>query len=219
MKSLDELLDKIDNYFAGKKESEKSLMIFGVAAIVGYLAYTILSPICEDRYNATESEKNTILKTLNEQKAYMQSITINGDKDGTVKKITNDINTKKREIGEMMERTNIIDGSMVKLSDMIFDPKSWSLFLNSISTIANAHKVTILKIDNKYTDSNSSNFGHVLKIKVRSEGAYSNLMLFVNELEQNRLVTDVYRSNFTTSPEHGQIISDLNISVWGVNNK
>lgn len=217
MKFIDDLLDNIDNYFAGKKESEKSLMIFGVAAIVGYLAYLLFLPFCEDRYNATETEKSALLKTIDEQRSYMQSITINGDKDGIVKKITNDIIKKKQEVAQMAEKMNLIDASMVKLSDMIFNPKSWSLFLNSISTRAESHKVTVLKIDNKYVDINSTDFGHVLKIKVKCEGAYSNLMQFINELEQNRLVTDLYNSKLTTGTKKGQIVADLNISVWGVN--
>lgn len=219
MKFLDDLLDKIDNYFEGKNESEKSLMIFGVAAIVGYLAYSLFLPFCEDRFNATESEKSNLEKTIGEQNAYIQSITINGDKDGMVKKITHDIDIKKQEVAQMVEKMKLMDSYMTKLSDMIFDPKSWSLFLNSISTRAAAHNVSIVKIDNKYIDNNSSNFGHVLKIKVKCDGGYSNLMQFINELEQNRLVTDLYYSKLAASNEEGKINADLNISVWGVNNQ
>jgi hypothetical protein len=217
MKFIDDLLDNIDNYFEGKKESEKTLMIFASAAIVGYLAYLMFLPFCEDRYNATETEKSALQKTIDEQKNYMRSITLNGDKDAIVKKITNDISMKKQEVAQMVEKMKLIDSNMIKLSDMIFNPKSWSLFLNSISTRASAHKVSILKIDNKYVDNNSSDFGHVLKIKVKCEGAYANLMLFMNELEQNRLVTDLYDSKLASGGEQGKIIADLNISVWGVN--
>lgn len=217
MKFIDDLLDNIDNYFEGKKESEKTLMIFASAAIVGYLAYLMFLPFCEDRYNATETEKSALQKTIDEQKNYMRSITLNGDKDAIVKKITNDISMKKQEVAQMVEKMKLIDGNMMKLSDMIFNPKSWSLFLNSISTRAEAHKVSILKIDNKYVDNNSTDFGHVLKIKVKCEGSYANLMLFINELEQNRLVTDLYNSKLTSGTTQGKIIGDLNISVWGVN--
>lgn len=219
MKFIDDLLDNIDNYFEGKKESEKTLMIFASAAIVGYLAYLLFLPFCEDRYNSTEAEKGVLQKTIDEQNNYMRSITVNGDKDAIVKKITNDILMKKQEVAQMVEKMKLIDGNMLKLSDMIFNPKSWSLFLNSISTRADAHKVSILKIDNKYIDNNSTNFGHVLKIKVKCEGAYANLMLFMNELEQNRLVTDLYKSKLASGAEQGKIVADLNISVWGVNNQ
>ena len=39
----------------------------------------------------------------------------------------------------------------------------------------------------------------------------------MNDLEQNKLVTDVYGSRVYTESNDTQVHADINISVWGVN--
>jgi hypothetical protein len=42
-------------------------------------------------------------------------------------------------------------------------------------------------------------------------------MAFINDLEQNKLVTDVYQTDVYLDPEQNTIAADLKVSVWGVN--
>jgi len=49
MKFLEDKLEKLDAYFAPKKESEKWLIILGVAGLITYLAYDMLLPYTERR--------------------------------------------------------------------------------------------------------------------------------------------------------------------------
>ena len=44
MKFIEDKLEALDEYFAPKKESEKWMVILGVAGIIAYLAYTFLLP-------------------------------------------------------------------------------------------------------------------------------------------------------------------------------
>jgi hypothetical protein len=97
---------------------------------------------------------------------------------------------------------------------MLFNQKSWAIFLNSITETAKTHDIELQFIKNQYVDSNGS-FGHVLEVEVGSRGEFKNLVKFVNELEQNVLVTDIYSSHLQGS-DNG-INADINISVWGIN--
>ena len=216
MKFLEDKLERLDAYFAPKKESEKWMMIIAVAGLIAYIAYTYLLPYTENKYKKTEREKQTIQSSIINYSTYLNSITVSGDRDYYVKKYDNDILMKKQKIVDTKNKVTFIDQNLEKLSDMLFNQKSWSKFLNSITLKAEKQDVEIQYIANKYVDNNGS-FGHVLEIAVGCKGQYPNIVKFVNELEQNILVTDIYGTGFRSEENSSNILADINISVWGIN--
>ena len=216
MKFLEDKLEALDTYFAPKKESEKWLMILGVAGIIAYIAYAYLLPYTETMYKKSESTKKSVQKSIVDNTTYLNSITVSGDREYYVKKFDRDIVTKKKNIGNINNNIKFIDKNLEKLSDMLFNQKSWSKFLNSITYKAEIQNVELEYITNKYADS-MGNFGYVLEIGVGCKGEYKNIVKFVNELEQNRLVTDIYGTSFKSDQNSTKVFADINISVWGIN--
>ena len=217
MKFIEDKLEELDTYFAPKKESEKWLIILGVAGIIAYIAYAYLLPYTEDRYNKSNSTKKIIEKSIVDNNTYLKSITVGGDSDFYVKKYDKDIVTKKDTIVETNHKISFINKNLEKLSGMLFNQASWSKFLNSITDKAEAQNVDIQYISNKYVDSNGS-FGYVLEIAVGCKGEYKGIVKFMNEIEQNTLVTDIYGTKLSLDPSSSDIVADINISVWGINN-
>ncbi len=217
MKIIEDKLEALDNYFAPKKESEKWMIILGIAGIIAYLAYTYLLPYAEDKYKKSEIAMQNVQKSIADNNTYLNSITVGGDRNYYVKKYDNDIARKKEHIVTLDRKIKFIDGSIQKLSDMLFNQKSWSTFLNSITDRAEAQHVDIDYISNDYIN-NKGDFGHVLEIGVGCKGNYKDIVKFINELEQNTLVTDIYGTNMTIDENGSQIVADINISVWGINN-
>ena len=216
MKLIEDKLEALDAYFAPKKESEKWMMILAVAGGIAYAAYAYLLPYTEDMFKKSESTKKTIQKSIADNNTYLNSITVSGNREFYIKKYDNDIKTKKQKIVDVNNNIKFIDKSLLKLSDMLFNQKSWSQFLNSITDKAEIQNVDLSYISNKYVDSNGS-FGYVLEIGLGCKGEYGNLVKFVNELEQNRLVTDIYGANFRADKNSTDVLADINISVWGIN--
>ena len=216
MKVLEDKLEALDEYFAPKKESEKWLVILGVAGVIAYIAYAFLLPYSEKMYKQSEASKKTIEKKLKDNNTYLASITVNGDRDFYVKKYDNDIKQKNKEIIQITNNIKFIDSSLNKLSDMLFNQKSWSRFLNSLTDRAEVQNVEIKYIKNKYVNS-KGNFGHVLEISVGCKGEYPSIIKFMNEIEQNTLVTDIYGAKLSLDQESSDIVADINISVWGIN--
>ena len=216
MKLLEDKLEELDVYFAPKKENEKWLMILGVAGIIGYLAFAYLLPYTEDLYNKSERSKKSIQKSIVDNNTYLNSITVGGDREYYIKKFDNDISTKKTNIINLKDKIKFINTNLEKLSDMLFNEKSWSKFLNSITDRAEIHNIDIEYITNNYADNNGS-FGHVLEIAVGCKGGYKNIVKFMNELEQNVLVTDIYKTKLTVDNNTSDINADIYISVWGIN--
>jgi len=216
MKLLEDKLEALDVYFAPKKESEKWLLILGVAGVIAYIAYAYLLPYTENMYKKSESTKKSIEKSIISNNTYLNSITVGGDRNYYVKKFDRDIVNKKSQIGKINNDIAFIDQNLEKLSDMLFNQKSWSRFLNSITHKAEVQNVDVSYIKNKYVDNNGS-FGHVLEIAVGCKGQYKNIVKFMNEIEQNTLVTDIYGTNMSSENNSSNIVADINISVWGIN--
>jgi len=216
MKFIEDKLEELDAYFEPKKESEKWLVILGVAGIIAYLAYAYLLPYTEDMYNKSDRSKKGIQKSIVDNNTYLNSITVGGDREHYVKKFDNDIVNKKKNIVKTNDKIIFINNNLNKLSDMLFNQKSWSKFLNSITDKAAIHNVDIQYIANKYVDNNGS-FGYVLEIAVGCKGEYKGIVKFMNEIEQNTLVTDIYGTQFSVDSNSSDIIADINISVWGIN--
>jgi len=216
MKFIEDKLEELDNYFAPKKESEKWLIILGVAGIIAYLAYAYLLPYTEEKYKKSEITMKNIQKSIADNNTYLNSITVGGDRDYYVKKYDNDIARKKKNIVTLNEKIKFIDSNLQKLSDMLFNQKSWSRFLNSITDRAEVQNVDVKYISNKYID-NKGSFGHVLEVGIGCQGSYKNIVKFMNELEQNTLVTDIYGTDMVLDANASQVVADINVSVWGIN--
>lgn len=216
MKYLEDKLEALDNYFAPKKESEKWVVILGIAGVIAYLGYAYLLPYTEDLYNKSERSKKSIQKSIVDNNTYLNSITVGGNREYYIIKFDNDIAAKNKNIVMLNDKIKFIDTNLEKLSDMLFNQKSWSKFLNSITSKAEVQNVDLQYIANKYVDSNGS-FGHVLEIGVGAKGKYKNMIKFINELEQNILVTDVFKTEFMPDSNSSDVIADIHISVWGIN--
>ena len=216
MKFIEDKLEELDVYFAPKKESEKWLLILGVAGIIAYLAYAYLLPYTEKMYQQSETSKKSIQKSVADNEIYLNSITVNGNREYYVKKFDRDIVTKKGDIVNINNKIKFINKNLEQLSDMLFNQKSWSKFLNSITNKAEIQNVDIQYITNKYVDNNGS-FGYVLEIGIGCKGDYKGIVKFMNELEQNVLVTDIYGTKLSLDQDTSQVAADINISVWGIN--
>ena len=216
MKFIEDKLEELDTYFAPKKESEKWLLILGVAGIIAYIAYAYLLPYTEKMYKKSETTKKSIQKSIADNNIYLNSITVNGNREYYVNKFDRDIVSKKNNIVNLNKKIKFINENLEKLSDMLFNQKSWSKFLNSITDKAEIQSVDIQYITNKYVDNNGS-FGYVLEIGIGCKGDYKGIVKFMNELEQNVLVTDIYGTKLSLDQNTSQIAADINISVWGIN--
>jgi len=216
MKFIEDKLEQLDAYFAPKKESEKWLVILGVAGVISYLAYSYLLPYTESMYKKSVKTKKSIEKSIKDNKMYLNSITVGGDRDYKVKKFDQEIIRKKDKIVKTKKKITFINDNLNQLSDMLFNQKSWSRFLNSITDKAEINNVDIEYISNHYVDNNGS-FGYVLEIAVGAKGDYKGIVKFMNALEQNTLVTDIYGTKFSPDVNSSDILADINISVWGIN--
>ena len=213
---MNNFLNSLDDIFKEKSENEKWMIIMMIAVVIGYLAYSLFLPYAEEKLNQSVKEKKALQKSIIENRQYIASITINGDRDFYVKKYDSDIVNLEKSVIKANDDINFLSANLDELSPLLFNKESWSIFLNSITAQAKKQAVTIDYIDNEYVDSKGS-FGHILEISVGCVGEYKNIAKFINQLEKNVLVTDIYGSSIYLDENATTTIADINISVWGVN--
>ncbi len=216
MKAWIDLLNSLDEFFEPKSDNEKWMTIGMIFVVIGYMSYSLFLPYAEDRYNASDREKKKLQKSIITHKEYLNSITINGDREFYIKKYDRDIKVLKKKIVDANDDISFISSNLEELSDLMFNKENWSKFLNSVAQQAKKQSVNINYIENQYVDNNGS-FGHVLQIAVGCDGSYKNITKFMNQLEKNVLVTDIYGTHLYLDKNDTTIAADINISVWGIN--
>jgi lipopolysaccharide export LptBFGC system permease protein LptF len=216
MRYIEDKLEGLDSYFSNKSSSEKWMIILVLAGVIGYILYLYLYPYAESRYKNSLMTQKKLVKKIAEEKKYLGSITVNGDRNFYIRKYDREIAQKKKTIKSYQEKIALLNRSFEKLSEVLFNRKNWSIFLDSITLRAHANDVELLELTNHYV-SGKQNFGHVLEMGIRCQGKFQSIMAFINDLEQNKLVTDVYQSDIQLDPENNTIVADLKVSVWGVN--
>ena len=217
MRFFADKMEELDNFFSSKNASESYMIIVGVAGSIAFIAYMFFLPYSQGEYNRTDEERKTIKKNINKQKEYLASISSpDGDTDYKVKSQNREIASQNREVSNLKSKIKFVNLNLEHLSDMLFNKKSWSKFIDSISSKAYENDVIIKEITNEYVDNNGS-FGHVLKVGVGCKGDYNSIVRFINQLEQNILVTDVYSSHIYSDTDSADALADINISVWGIN--
>lgn len=216
MRAIADKLEELDHYFENKKESEKWVMIGLVALVFGYLLYTYLFPYAEEKYKNSQIQREQITKKIAEETRYLNSITIGGDRNFYVKKFDRDIKARKNWIANYDKKISLLDEKFQRLSEILFNKKNWSIFLESISDRANKNDVELISLTSKYVDQNKS-FGHVLEMGISCEGRYGSILSFINDIEQSKLVTDIYHTDLGIDANRSVVKADIKISVWGVN--
>ncbi len=216
MKAWINILNSLDEFFESKTQNEKWMTIGMIFVVIGYMAYSLFLPYAEEKYNASERQKKKLQKSIITHKEYLKTITVNNDRNFYIKKYDRDIKVLKKKITVANDDISFIASNLEELSDLMFNKENWSKFLNSIAQQAKKQSVNINYIENNYVDNNGS-FGHVLQIAVGCDGPYKNIAKFINQLEKNVLVTDIYGSHIYLDKNNTTTKADINISVWGIN--
>ncbi|NPA27672.1 MAG: type 4a pilus biogenesis protein PilO, partial [Epsilonproteobacteria bacterium] len=178
------------------------------------LLYTLFQPIASE-YREREEKINRDLKNkITSAQNFLNSITINGDRDFYVKKYNKEIMQKKMELNSYRQKLAKLSGAMKELKEILYTKDNWSKFLHDIALKAKNNNLKLFSITNNEIEGNNTNFGKVLDIKVKAQGEYGNILSFINDVEQNELVTNLSVLKLEAAPQNP--IADINFSVWGV---
>ncbi len=238
MTATDKFLEEIDNSLKDKKETEVYAILFVIFLMVAGLSYTYLFPLSEEILKNAQKREKEMSNKLKMVEAYLKSKRVNGDQYFYVKKLKREIKEKSSELALIKEDSRYVDSKLKELRHILYDKENWSKFIDSISLYGNIHNLKIDSINSKVMDISKaqSQLKQVLDIEVKLDGTYTNILKFINDMEQSKLVVDLYGFNIMTSyykREHSNsskeskenltadlykypIYADIKISVWGM---
>jgi len=75
------ILDKLDNYYNGRKSSEVWIMVILISVLIGYLLYTLLAPYAQNYRTNQENINRDLTSKIESAQSFIRSITVDGDRD------------------------------------------------------------------------------------------------------------------------------------------
>jgi len=205
--TLEDYLQKLDASFKDKSKKDiymMFIMIFGVIFTFSYMLF----------WESAEKEFKNKLTQIDDisAKIKMDKMFLDYNPQSKITLLEKDIAAANLKLEAHKKNNEYIKNRIESISSLIYDERTWGEYLHSISINAKKYNIKILNFTSKNVDNNIS-FGHMLDVHVQSTGSFMNTLKFMNSLEQSTLVVDIH--DVSMSAEES-LISDLNLSVWGI---
>ncbi len=203
------IFERIDAHFEGKKQSEVVMFGFLVGIIIAFLIYMYLFPIAQSYFDDGVSRNQDITTKLLNEKEYLRQV-----KEGNVvANLKTDISNTKLRLEKVRETNAYVDKRLRELSYLLFNDKNWAKFLDSISEIAQKNKVKILRLQSNINEPSVNKIEQILNVTVDVKGKYHGIMKFINSLEESMLIVDINKIELLGKK---LINGQINIAVWGM---
>jgi hypothetical protein len=201
--------DKIDAYFAGKKPSEASLLYLGAMMFVGFLVYQFIFLQTDKNLKATEAKFKSVKTKVDGEKRYLSVNT-----KAKLQQLKKSVELKYMEYDNTNYKISYVDNTLTELSYLLFDDENWASFVDDISALAKKYKVEITEIANKFYEPTFQKITHVVEVDVKSKAKFSNMVKFLNAIEESQLVIDVHGIEITKPKD--KLEGVFKIAVWGM---
>ena len=205
--NFEDYLHKLDLFFKDKTQKDKYMIYIMAASAIFAFAYVFFWDSSFNDFEKTREHVVALNKKIDDDKMFLQR-----NPEQKVMKYDMEVKQINQEIILHKDNNAYIKAKIETISSLIYDERAWGEYLDSIAQSAKKNNVKILELTNSFSNLNSE-FGHLLDITIQSSGKFKNTLKFINSLEQSELVVDIHDFNITAQKS---LISDLNISVWGI---
>lgn len=210
-------LDQLDQWFASKGNSANNYFYIALL-FVGVVAYFILSQQADPYLEKSETNLSTATTKLEgAQREYNEFF--GGDPDAFVNNKRNILNGARTNLNNIVEERKYLDGKLKEISKLTYNEKNWAKFMDSLSTIAENNNIKIYAIHSDRREPSIKQIFQpeaLLDIDVKFEGAFSNVLRYINLIEQSEMIVDVNKMDINAT-KNGKIGGSIGISIWGVN--
>ena len=204
---IEDYLHRIDTSFKNKSQKDIYMTYIMVVGVIFAFAYLLFWDSSFEKFEQTRANVKNLQAKINADKIFLQH-----NPESKIVQLERKIKKINNEIIALKDTNAYIKSKIETISSLIYDERAWGEYLDSITTNAQKYDIKLIDLTNKYALAESS-FGHILDITIQSVADYKNTLKFINSLEQSELVVDLHDFRIKADQE---LISDLNISVWGI---
>ena len=210
-------LDQLDQWFASKGNSANNYFYIALL-FVGLVAYFILSQQADPSLEESETNLSTATTKLEgAQREYNEFF--GGDPKAFVDNKRNILNGARTNLKNINDERGYLDDKLKEISKLTYNEKNWAKFMDSLSTIAENNNIKIYAIHSDRREPSIKQIFQpeaLLDIDVKFEGAFSNVLRYINLIEQSEMIVDVNKMDINAT-KNGKIGGSIGISIWGVN--
>lgn len=210
-------LDQLDQWFASKGNSANNYFYIALL-FVGVVAYFILSGYADPYLEESETNLSTATTKLEgAQREYNEFF--GGDPEAFVNNKRNILNGARTNLKNINDERGYLDDKLKEISKLTYNEKNWAKFMDSLSTIAENNNIKIYAIHSDRREPSIKQIFQpeaLLDIDVKFEGAFSNVLRYINLIEQSEMIVDVNKMDINAT-KNGKIGGSIGISIWGVN--
>jgi len=204
-----DLFTQIDEFFAQKKSSEVTMFYIVAAMVIAYLVYQFIYLETDRQFTQTQNQIRQIKQKINKERNYLAMNT--PQKVAMLRKV---VEQKKKAFDDVLYKISYVDNTLTELSYLLFDDENWANFVDNISALAKKNRIEIKEIGNKFYNPTYQKITHVVVVDVKSRGKFTDMMKFLNQIEESPLVIDVDRLKMYKPDD--KIVSEFRIAVWGM---
>ena len=209
--SLDkkDLFSQIDAFFAQKKASEVSMFYLIAALLIAYLVYQFVYFQTDQQLKSTQNQIVQTKQKVNAERNYLAQNT-----PQRLAQLQRLVKKKQQAFDDTLYKISYVDNTLTELSYLLFDDKNWAKFVDNISALAKKYHVEIREIGNKFFNPTFQKITHVVVIDVVSRAKFTNLMKFINAIEESPLVIDIDQIEMMKPDD--KVLGKFKIAVWGM---
>ena len=204
-----DVLGQIDDFFYSKKPSEVSMFYFVAALLIGYIVYQFIYLQTDKNLHDTERKIVQVKQKISREKMYLSQ-----NSPQKLASLRNLVKKKHQAFDDTIYKISYVDNTLTELSYLLFDDENWAKFVDNISRLAKKNKVEIKEIGNKFYNPTYQKITHVVEINVKSRANFTNMMKFINAIEESPLVIDIKEVEMKKPDD--KMSSSFKIAVWGM---
>ena len=193
-------LDQLDQWFASKGTGANTYFLIALF-VAGILAYLVLSTYADPYLQKSEDNLNTATTKLEgAQKEYDQEF--GGDPKAFIDNKRNNLNNAKINLKNINDEREYLDGKLNEISKLTYNEKNWAKFMDSLSTIAENNNIKIYAIHSDRREPSVKQIFQpeaLLDIDVKFEGAFPNVLRYINLIEQSEMIVDVNKMDINAT--------------------
>ena len=205
--NIEDFLHQIDSAFKDKTQKDIYMTYIMIFAGIFAFSYLLFWESSFEDFERKQKQINSLETKIQSDKIYLKV-----NPQSKILKLENEIKKANADIVVSKDNNTYIKNKIEAISELIYDERAWGEYLHSISKNARKHNIKLIHFTNEFS-TDSSSFGHILDISVKSTGNYKNTLKFINSLEQSNLVVDIHGMDIKAADK---LSSDLTISVWGI---
>ncbi|PSM52699.1 hypothetical protein CBLAS_0813 [Campylobacter blaseri] len=209
-------LDKIDQYFANKNQNEINMYIAFACLIIFILIYLAIFPMSQEYFDTEERNLNDITSKLNDTNSYLSNkIGPDGDTNYAINKEKNVLDGEINRLNSIKDTNVFFDNKLLEVSSLSNDRKNWAGFLDFLAKNAQENNIKIFYINSQVNNVELKKIQEMLNIDVKLEGAFNNILNYINSIEESEMVVDLNGIDINAT-KNNLIGGELKISVWGM---